>query len=159
MQFMNKRAFVLFSIDDQMYAVDVHAVRQVIRAVELTRVQNGPELLLGLLNMHGQIIPVLDIRKQLGRSLRQPLVTDKMIIARSNGHMIAFTIDGVDTIVEWDADDIILSDGMFPGMEHIIVGTVACDGGTILVYAMDRLFSGQDVNRVIAHINHDKANS
>lgn len=150
---MNKRAFALFSIDDQTYAVDVHAVRQVIQAVELTPVHNGPELLLGLLNMHGDIIPVLDIRRQLGRMFRQPRATDRMVIVRTNSHIIAFTADDMGTVVEWESADITPSAGMFPGMEHIIVGTAAHDGSTILIYATDQLFPDHEVERVVKHLN------
>ncbi len=150
---MNRRAFLLFSIDGQLYAVDVHAVRQVIQAVELTPVHNGPELLFGLLNMHGDIIPVLDIRRQLGRPLRQLRATDRMVIARTNGHIITFAADDIETIIEWESDDITPSAGMFPGMEHIIVGTASHRGLTILVYATDQLFPDHEVDRVVKHLN------
>lgn len=152
---MNICAYVLFGIDDQLYAIDVRTVRKIIRAVELTPVQNSPELLLGLLNMRGRIIPVFDIRRQLGRPLRQPMVTDKMIIADADDYIIAFTVDDIETVAEWDTTEIAPSTGMFPGMEDVIVGTVARNSRTILVYATDRLFSRREINQVMDHLKHN----
>jgi len=153
---MNMHAYLLFGIDDQSYAIDVHTVRQIIRAVELTPVQNGPELLLGLLNMRGRIIPVLDIRRQVGKPLRQLLVTDMIIIADANDHIIAFTVDDIETVAEWRSADIAPSTGMFPGIEDIIIGTIGRNGRTVLVYATDQLFSRRELNRVIDHLDHHK---
>ena len=152
---MNICAYVLFGIDDQLYAIDVRTVHQIIRAVELTPVQNSPELLMGLLNMRGRIIPVFDIRRQLGRPLRQPMVTDKMAIADADDYTIAFAVDDVETVAEWEATEIAPSTGMFPGMEDVIVGTVARNGRTILVYATEHLFSRREINQVIDHLKHN----
>ncbi len=156
MPVMNKRVFILFSLDDQVYALDVHAVGQVVRAAALTYVQNGPELLLGLLNMRGRIIPVLDIRKQLGRTSRPPGVTDKLIVAWANSHRIAFFTDDIDAVIELNADDIAPATGMFPGMEDIITGTAARNSRTILVYSLDQLFPEKKVNQVFDHLRHDQ---
>ena len=151
---MTPFAYVIFVIDDQLYAIDVHTVRRIIRAVELTPVQNGPDLLMGLLNLRGRIIPVFDIRKQLGKTPRQLMVTDKMIVADTGDQLIAFAADDIGTVAEWKAADIISSAGMFPGMEDVIVGTVSRNGRTILVYSVDRLFSRRVVDQAIDHLDH-----
>jgi purine-binding chemotaxis protein CheW len=152
MPVMNKRVFILFTIDDQVYALDVHSVGEIVQAAALTHVPDSPELLLGLLNVRGRIIPVLDIRKQLGQASRGPIVTDKIIIGRTTDHAIAFLTDDIETVVELNDDDIMPAAGMFPGMEDIIIGSADCNGRTILVYSLDQLFPGNKVNQVTDHL-------
>jgi purine-binding chemotaxis protein CheW len=54
--------YFVFSLEDQRYALALAAVLKVIRAVELTYLPEAPENLVGLLNLRGEIVPVLNIR-------------------------------------------------------------------------------------------------
>lgn len=55
---------VSFNLDDQKYALLLSAVIRIIRVVEITSLPKAPEIVLGVINMHGLIIPVFDIRKR-----------------------------------------------------------------------------------------------
>ena len=63
---------VNFNLDDQKYALFLSAVIRIIRVVEITSLPKAPEIVLGVINMHGQIIPVSNIRErfQLPQGIR-----------------------------------------------------------------------------------------
>ena len=70
--------YLVFTIDEERYAMALSAVEKVIRTVELTSLPKAPEFLLGLINMKGKAIPVLDIRKRYNLPDREIRLDDRM---------------------------------------------------------------------------------
>ncbi len=57
---------VVFRLDEQRYAIPLAAVERIVRAVEVTALPEGPEIVLGVIDMEGRIRPVLDTRGKSG---------------------------------------------------------------------------------------------
>jgi purine-binding chemotaxis protein CheW len=56
---------VVFTLDEQLYGLPLQAVVKVIHAIEIRHLPKAPEIIAGIINIKGQIIPVVDIRKRL----------------------------------------------------------------------------------------------
>ena len=56
------RKLVTFSLDDRKFALYVSVVQRIVRVVEVTALPKGPEIVVGIINLQGQVIPVFDIR-------------------------------------------------------------------------------------------------
>ncbi len=56
--------YIVFTLDEQRYALHLSAVERVICVVEITPLPKAPEIVLGIINVGGQIIPVIDMRKR-----------------------------------------------------------------------------------------------
>jgi len=56
--------YVVFHLDEQQYALKVSAVERVVHAVELTLLPEAPDIVLGIINIHGKIIPVVNISRR-----------------------------------------------------------------------------------------------
>ncbi len=61
----SKIQYFVFGIDKQQYAITISAVEKVIRAVELNSIPQADDSLCGLVNVKGEMIPVMNIRKML----------------------------------------------------------------------------------------------
>ena len=72
--------YLIFTLDKQRYAMGLEGVEKVIRAVEMNTLPEGQDLLLGLINMQGKIIPVLNIRKHFYLPQREMEINDRIII-------------------------------------------------------------------------------
>ncbi len=57
---------VVFTVDDQQYALNLVCVERVVRAVEVTHLPQAPETVLGVINFEGQVIPVVNTRQASG---------------------------------------------------------------------------------------------
>lgn len=55
---------VVLMLDDIRYAVALTSVERVVRAVEITPLPNAPDIVLGVINVQGRVVPVVDIRKR-----------------------------------------------------------------------------------------------
>lgn len=137
--------YFVFRIEDQRYAVVLSAVEKVIRAVELIALPEAPEILLGLLNMRGRIIPVVNIRKQLRLPDREIEISDRIIISQVSSRTIAFIADTVEGVVTFSQDQLNKGDQIFPEMGQHIEGVGKIDNETIIIYNVYKLFSKQDI--------------
>ena len=94
---MPERQFATFPVDDQVYGIDVLLVREIIRHVEFTPVEHAPNGVLGLLNLRGQIITVLDLGAVLDVPPRQVSPESHCIILKTKEELLRSAVrDAVD---------------------------------------------------------------
>ncbi len=80
---MNKPdQIVIFTLNGQRYGIPVTMVERVVRMVEITPLPAGPEFINGVINVQGEILPVVNIRLRFGLPERPIELSDKLIILR-----------------------------------------------------------------------------
>ncbi len=141
---MSSQYFV-FGLEDQRYALSLATVLKVIRAVELTSLPEAPENLLGLINLGGEIIPVLDMRKRFHLPNREIDLNDRIIICKGSARTIAFVADMVEGVVEFASEEVDEAVHILPEMEDYIEGVGKLNDDTVLIYDLDRLFSIEEI--------------
>ena len=66
-----------FNIDSELFGVDILMVQEIIREVPITSIPDSPNFIEGVINLRGNIIPVIDMRKRLNLKLDKPEKNDK----------------------------------------------------------------------------------
>ena len=87
---------VVFCLDELRIALRLTAVERVVRAVQVTRLPQAPEIVLGVINLQGRAIPIVDFRNRFHLGRREPRITDQMIIARTARRPVGLMADAVD---------------------------------------------------------------
>ena len=140
---MNVCQLVVFSLDDRQYALrHLSSVEKVVHAVQVTALPKAPEMLLGLVNVHGQIVPVVNIRKRFCLPHRDADTTDLLVIAKTS-RRLGFFADTVTGIVEVPSEAVVSANKLFPGLEHID-GIAKLKDGMILIDDLDQVFSPEE---------------
>src|SRR5204863_437144 len=67
-----------FRIGNETYGVRIASVREIVRVPEITSVPSAPDLIEGVINLRGKIIPVMDLRKRFGQAEIQPDNKDRI---------------------------------------------------------------------------------
>ena len=124
---------VIFRLEDQRYALDLAAVERVVRSVEITPLPGAPDIIIGAINVAGRVLPVLDVRRRLGLSQREPGLTDQFVIAESKGRSIVFVVDETEGVVERPHSAIAEATDLAPGLERF-AGIVQLDGRLVLIH-------------------------
>ncbi|HDZ91045.1 MAG: purine-binding chemotaxis protein CheW [Deltaproteobacteria bacterium] len=140
--------YFVFSLDGQRYALTLAAVQKVIRAVQITPMPDAPEGVLGVINMGGHIIPVLDLRKRLHLPDREMALNDRIVICKGFSRKMAFVVDLVEGVVEFAPEELDEAVQILPNMEHFIEGIGKLNEDVVLIYDLDRLFSIEEVERL-----------
>jgi purine-binding chemotaxis protein CheW len=91
----NERDFIIFSVDQRRLALPLLMVERVLRMVAITPLPDAPGWVVGMLNLHGRLLPVVDLRLRLGRSFRPYHVDDRLIVLDLHGQAMALVVDQV----------------------------------------------------------------
>ena len=63
---MSQCTFTTFELEDHLYGIDIRYIREINRQLELSPVPHAPEYICGLINLRGQIVTVIDLKRRLG---------------------------------------------------------------------------------------------
>lgn len=85
--------WVLFSVDDQIYALDIWEVERIVHAVQVKPLPEVPPYVAGVVDVHGQVLPVVDLRLRFDQPTRLVEVDDHFLIARSPTHGLVIPVD------------------------------------------------------------------
>lgn len=143
----NTIQIVVFTLDEQRYALYLSAVERVVRIVELTPLPESPDIVLGIINLQGRIIPVVNIRKRFNLPEREIEVSNQMIMAHTSKRVLALLVDAVEGIVERPEQEVILAEKILPEIEYI-EGVVKLEDGLILIHDIERFLSLEEERKL-----------
>ena len=112
-----------------LYGIDAEQVETIITDHTITRLPRVPHYVRGIINLRGQIIPIIDIRLRLGK----PEADENCIMVVNVGNdCIGILVDGVDKMVDVSRDSILPMPTQNP--QKLISGMCSLpDGGTLLI--------------------------
>lgn len=99
------KQFVVFPLEDELYGVDIHQVMRIEKMLSLTRVPNAPPFVIGVCNLRGSVIPVIDLKQRL--ALPSNLDENaKIIFVNVGKQVVGMTIDSAVDVTSIDSDEI-----------------------------------------------------
>lgn len=137
------RQLVVFNLADQRYALHLSAVERVVLIAELTALPKAPEIVLGIINVRGCIVPVVDTRRRFGLPAREVNLSDHLIIARTSRRVVALLADVVAGVVQHSRAAITAADQILRNLEYV-EGVVKLDDGLIFIHDLDTFLSAAE---------------
>ncbi|MDA8325784.1 MAG: chemotaxis protein CheW [Nitrospiraceae bacterium] len=134
------RKLLVFTLEDQRYAVALSSVEKVIRCVEVSPLPKAPEIVSGIINMQGTIVPVFNLRKRFRLPEREIDIGDQMVVAKTSGRTVSFGVDGVEGVIEWPRGKIVPHEKIHPEMQYV-EGVIKLADGMVLIHGLDRFLS------------------
>ena len=113
----DRQQFFVLRLDDRLYALYLPVVLRAVRVVEITPLPKAPDIVSGIINVHGEIIPVVDIRKRFGLPQRETRPSDQIIIARTSRRTVALLADESGEILE--RPEVVDAEKVVAGMEYV----------------------------------------
>ena len=131
---------LVFTLDDWRCALELSTVERVYRAVAVTPLPDAPDIVLGIVNVRGDVLPVVDIRRRFRLPEKNLTPDDRLIIVHSTGRLVTLVVDDVTGVVECAAKDITSASAIMPDMEYI-EGVARLKDGMILIHDLARFLS------------------
>ncbi len=148
---MSRRENLLvFALSGLHCALRLSDIERILHAVEITPVPNAPVIVMGLINVQGGIIPVLNIRRLLRLPEIEMTLNDQIILSRTTSFPVAILVDNVQGVAEFNEQDIIAPEELYPGIEHL-EGIAKLKDGILYIYNLDRFLSSEERSE-IAHL-------
>jgi purine-binding chemotaxis protein CheW len=113
----NSRQYCTFYLEDYFFGIELSDVQEVLSHLELTAVPLAPHAVCGLMNLRGQIVMVVDLRRQLGLPERPAKKQAMNVIVRTGEDAVSLLVDEIGDVVE-------ASDESFEPPPETLRGTV-----------------------------------
>src|SRR5574337_593321 len=110
---------VVFDIEGQRYALPLDDVEWVVPMVAVSPLPKAPAVAVGVINLHGKIIPVLDVRRRFGLPSRDYGLTAHLLVARTIRRSLALPVDAVLGVRNVATETVMPPDGVLPGIGHV----------------------------------------
>lgn len=133
---------VTFELNGETYALDVMRVQEVLRVGEISPVPGAPDYVLGIINLRGKVVTVIDARLRLGLSYAESTDMSRIIVLEAAGQDVGILVDGVAEVVQIRRADIDPSPSV--GNEEAaryIEGVASRDKDLVIVVDVDKLLS------------------
>lgn len=140
MNMENKNQLIVFWLDAQGYALHLSVVEKVVRAAEITPLPKAPEIVLGVINVRGKIIPVVDVRRRFRLPEREIEPDDRFIIAHTARRQVALSADSVTGLRELTDQEIVSAPQVVPFTEYI-KGIAKIEGDLVLIHDLEGFLS------------------
>lgn len=129
---------LIFALEGQRYALPVAAVVRVVRAAALTPLPKAPKIVLGILDLQGEIIPVINLRKRFRLPERPIGCDDQFLVVRTSNFPVALAVDDTQEVVRLDPEAVVEPEEIVPGTDYLS-GVTRSEGGLVLIHDLDTL--------------------
>jgi purine-binding chemotaxis protein CheW len=147
---------VVFTLEEHRYALSLSVVERAVRMVEISPLPQAPAIVLGVINLGGRIVPVLNVRKRFRLPERAPGLADQLLIARTPARSVALAVDAVDGVVQHHPDEVIAPPAIVPGLEYL-AGVAKLDDGMLFIHDLDRFLSLEEEQALATAIETEQA--
>ena len=98
--------WVTFKLDGETYGINVMAVQEVLRYTEIAPVPGAPEYVMGIINLRGNVVTVIDTRHRFGLSSVEESENTRIVIIEADQHVIGIMVDAVAEVVYLNQSEI-----------------------------------------------------
>jgi purine-binding chemotaxis protein CheW len=91
--------WVTYHLEDEVYGINVMQVQEVLRLTEIAPVPGAPSYVLGIINLRGNVVTVIDTRSRFGLMPKEADDFTRIIIVEVNGKVIGMLVDSVAEVV------------------------------------------------------------
>lgn len=134
---------VIFRLGAQGYGLPLAVVERIVPAVEVTPLPGAPATVLGVIDVGGCVLPVLNLRWRFLLPDRKISPSDQFLIAKTAHQRVALVIERAWGVVEHMEAEITGSARILPGLE-LIQGVVRLEDGLVLIHDLDKFLSVED---------------
>lgn len=130
----SSQRFLVFQLADETYAMDIAAVETVVMLPErLARAPRAPDYLLGVMNLRGVAIPVIDQRLRFGVGDTAAGARRRVIITRIDGLVAGFAVDAVSQILELSAESVAPTPELTQDAARLFDGVAQSQDGSVIL--------------------------
>ncbi len=143
LQMEGRSQLVIFQLGEEEYAVDITQSKEIIKTSKITNVPNTPDYVRGVINLRGQIVPVVDLRKRF--DISGNLDKEKIITVEVRESLIGLVVDDVNEVFWFDMEELEPAPEVEGGIKQEFVrGVLKRDERLLVLIDLDKLlFEGR----------------
>ncbi|MBT4268574.1 MAG: chemotaxis protein CheW [Deltaproteobacteria bacterium] len=145
--------YLAFKLEDEVFAFDISRVREVLEFDAVTKVPQTPDMMKGVINLRGSVVPVVDLRIKFGMGEIEKTVNTVIIIIEINldgdSTMIGVLVDSVKEVMDLDSEHIEPPPSIGSRLNtEFIDGMGKQENQFIIILNIEKIFSSDELNLV-----------
>jgi purine-binding chemotaxis protein CheW len=142
--------FLTFALADELYGIEVRSIREILELQKITRIPRSEGFLLGVMNVRGKVVPVIDLRLKFGLPQTERTVDSAIVVlelSESNSDsLIGVLVDRVEQVLELDREGIQPPPRVGTTVNgQLLSGMGKHEEEFILLLRTDLLFTSEDI--------------
>ncbi|ABK99224.1 chemotaxis protein CheW [Pelobacter propionicus] len=142
--------YLTFKLADEIFALDVAKVREILEVTTITKVPQTPDFMRGVINLRGSVVPVVDMRLKFGMSMTEQTVNTCIIVVEisldGDSLVLGALADSVQEVVEMEAEKIEPAPHIGTKLNtDFIRGMGKVDDHFVMILDIDRIFSSAEL--------------
>jgi purine-binding chemotaxis protein CheW len=129
---------VVFAVDTQRYALPIEAVQEIQQIVALSEIPDDSGSVVGVINLRGDVVPAMDIRRLLGLPSRDYDLQTPMVFTRTPRGLVALIVDEVEDVVEVPQGSMQRASSNYELADKLL-GICRLEDSLVFVFDIDRL--------------------
>lgn len=137
---------VVFALGEIELGIDILQVREIDRPLPVTRVPRVPSYVEGVINLRGQLVPIVDLRARLGMRPKPATKDSRIIVAAIGDRLIGMAVDRVCEVARIPVGEIDANEGILAGLEaEYVSGLARIDNRVIILLAVQNIMQSQAI--------------
>jgi len=129
---------VVFAIEGQRYALPIDVVQEIQQIVAVSEIPDDSGAVVGVINVRGAVVPVMDLRRMLGMAQRPYDLQTPMVFVRSPRGIVSLVVDEVEDVMEVPEGSMQAPSSVFALADRLL-GVCRLDSGPVFVFDVERL--------------------
>jgi purine-binding chemotaxis protein CheW len=136
---------VSFKLGSEEYGVDIAQVQEINRMVAVTHVPRAPQFMEGVINLRGQLIPIIDLRARFGMPRAEHTKNTRIVVTEIGAKRVGMVVDSVSEVLRLPVEHIEPAPEMITGVEtEYIRGVGKIEDRLIILLDLARIISGAE---------------
>ncbi len=145
------RQYLTFRLSDGVFGVDVAQVREILDYIKITKIPQTPDYMCGVINLRGNVVPVIDMRLKFGMEKTQKTVNTCIVVVEvlfeDETTVLGALVDSVQEVFELDPKDVEPAPKIGTKLNvEFIKGMGKRDDQFIMILDIDKVFSSEEIN-------------
>jgi purine-binding chemotaxis protein CheW len=148
------KQLVIFKLGDEEFGVDILQAKEIEKLEqEITRVPKSPKFVEGVINLRGEIVPIVDLRKRFGLSVRPVGPDTRVIIVEINESQIGMIVDQVAEVIRVNGSDLLATPEITKTVDsYFINGVAKVNDQLVVLLNLERTLSN-DESKELSELN------
>ena len=147
------KTYLSFRLKKELFAINVSKVLTILEMKPITKVPNSPDYMRGVINLRGNVLPVIDMRLKFGMPTieftQETCIIVLNIVIEEDPIQLGILVDAVDAVLEIQDDEIVESPTIGTRYKvEFIKGMYKLDDGFIMILNIDMIFNTTDLIQV-----------
>jgi purine-binding chemotaxis protein CheW len=140
---------VSFKLGSEEYGVDIAQVQEINRMVAITHVPRAPQFMEGVINLRGQLIPIIDLRTRFGMPRTEHTKNTRIVVTEIGSKRVGMVVDSVSEVLRIPTEQIEEAPEMISGVDtEYIRGVGKIEDRLIIMLDLGRVITGAERNEL-----------